>query len=86
MQYDVKEASKTCAKSKKWSLCGVALKGTTVIMIAQRVASVMNADKIAVIDNGRLAAFADHKTLLETCEVYRDIYSSQMREGDEQVG
>lgn len=62
------------------------LKGTTVIMIAQRVASVMNADKIAVIENGNLAAFADHKTLLETCEAYRDIYSSQMREGDEQVG
>lgn len=62
------------------------LKGTTVIMIAQRVASVMNADKIAVIDGGKLAAFADHETLLKTCEVYRDIYSSQMREGDENVG
>ncbi|MGN0688152.1 MAG: ABC transporter ATP-binding protein [Oscillospiraceae bacterium] len=59
---------------------------TTVIMIAQRVASVMRADKIAVIDNGRLAAFDNHENLLKNCEVYQDIYNSQMREGDEQVG
>lgn len=62
------------------------LDGTTVIMIAQRVASVMNADKIAVLEKGRLVAFDNHENLLKTCEVYRDIYSSQMREGDEQVG
>ena len=59
---------------------------TTVIMIAQRVASVMKADRIAVIDNGRLVAFDSHANLLESCEVYKDIYSSQMREGDECVG
>ncbi len=59
---------------------------TTVIMIAQRVASVMNADKIAVIENGRLAAFDNHANLMKSCEVYQDIYNSQMREGDEQVG
>ncbi len=58
----------------------------TIIMIAQRVASVMSADKIAVIENGRLVAFDDHETLMKTCEVYQDIYRSQMREGDEQVG
>lgn len=59
---------------------------TTVIMIAQRVASVMKADRIAVIDNGQLVAFDSHANLMETCEVYKDIYSSQMREGDERVG
>lgn len=59
---------------------------TTVIMIAQRVASVMKADRIAVIDNGRLVAFDSHANLLESCEVYKDIYSSQMWEGDERVG
>lgn len=59
---------------------------TTVIMIAQRVASVMNADKIAVIENGRLAAFDNHENLMKSCEVYQDIYNSQMREGDEKVG
>ena len=62
------------------------LRGTTVIMIAQRVASVMNADRIAVLDGGHIAAFDTHENLLKTCEVYRDIYSSQMREGDERVG
>lgn len=59
---------------------------TTVIMIAQRVASVMSADKIAVIENGRLAAFDNHENLMKTCDVYQDIYNSQMREGDEKVG
>ncbi len=59
---------------------------TTVIMIAQRVASVMGADKIAVIENGRLAAYDNHENLLKTCDVYQYIYNSQMREGDEQVG
>lgn len=62
------------------------LSDTTIIMIAQRVASVMNADKIAVIDGGRLCAFDNHENLLKTCEVYRDIYDSQMRRGDERVG
>ena len=62
------------------------LQGTTVIMIAQRVASVMRADKIAVIDGGRIAAFDTHENLMKNCDVYRDIYNSQMREGAEQVG
>ena len=62
------------------------LKGTTVIMIAQRVASVMRTDKIAVIDNGTIVAFDNHNNLMKTCDVYRDIYNSQMREGAEQVG
>lgn len=62
------------------------LKGTTVITIAQRVASVMRADKIAVIDGGRIVAFDKHENLMKTCDVYRDIYNSQMREGAEQVG
>lgn len=59
---------------------------TTVIMIAQRVASVMGADKIAVIDGGRLAAFDNHENLLKNCAVYRDIYNSQIKEGDERIG
>ena len=62
------------------------LQGTTVIMIAQRVASVMRADKIAVIDNGRIVAFDNHDNLMRSCDVYRDIYNSQMREGAAQIG
>ncbi len=58
------------------------LKGTTVITIAQRIASVKNCDRIAVIDDGNLVAIGSHDELLETSEVYRDIYESQMKKGD----
>ena len=58
------------------------LAGTTVIMIAQRVASVMGAYKIIVLDNGRIAAEGTHAELLESSDIYRDIYNSQIK-GDE---
>ncbi len=58
------------------------LKGTTVITIAQRIASVKNCDRIAVIDDGNLVAIGSHDELLETSEVYRDIYESQIKKGD----
>ena len=54
-------------------------KDTTVIMIAQRIASVMHADRIAVIENGRITAFDNHENLMNTSAAYRDIYSSQMK-------
>lgn len=57
------------------------LKGTTVIMIAQRIASVKNADRIAVIDNGVVVAFDTHEKLLENCDTYKDIYASQVKGG-----
>ena len=56
------------------------LKDTTVIMVAQRVASVMSADNIIVLDNGIVAASGTHKELLETSDIYRDIYTSQIKE------
>ena len=59
------------------------LKGTTVIMIAQRIASVMTADRIAVIDNGTIAACGSHAELMKTSEEYRDIYYSQIRNNQE---
>ncbi len=55
----------------------------TVITIAQRVASVMNADRIIVLDGGTIAAEGDHKPLLETSPVYRDIYESQLKRGED---
>ncbi len=55
----------------------------TVITIAQRVASVMNADRIIVLDGGTIAAEGNHKTLLETSPVYRDIYESQLKRGED---
>lgn len=51
---------------------------TTLIMIAQRVSSVMNMDKILVLDNGRCIGYGDHETLLQTCKDYRETYEIQM--------
>lgn len=55
------------------------LKGTTVITIAQRIASVKNCDRIAVLDHGRLVGCDTHDNLLKNCEVYQDIYNSQVK-------
>ncbi|MCH5344529.1 MAG: ABC transporter ATP-binding protein [Acetatifactor sp.] len=53
--------------------------GVTKIIIAQRIASVKDADRIAVIENGQLAACGSHEELMEKSEIYRDIYDSQLR-------
>jgi len=60
------------------------LADTTVIMIAQRIASVMHADRIAVIENGTIAACDTHENLMQSCAAYRDIYASQMQNGGDQ--
>jgi ATP-binding cassette subfamily B protein len=57
------------------------LDGTTVIMIAQRIASVKDADRIAVIENGTIKDCGPHDYLMEHSETYRDIYNSQMKNG-----
>lgn len=57
---------------------------TTKIIIAQRIASVKGADKIAVLDNGRIAALGTHEELLKESEIYQDIYRSQMKEGGQE--
>ena len=57
------------------------MKGTTVIMIAQRIASVKEADRIAVIEKGRIVACDTHENLLLSCDTYKEIYESQMRSG-----
>jgi len=55
----------------------------TVITIAQRVASVMNADRILVLDGGTIAAEGNHESLMKTSEIYQDIYHSQLKRGEE---
>ena len=50
---------------------------TTKLIIAQRISSVMDADRIIVLDEGRLSGFGTHEQLLETNEIYRDVYESQ---------
>ena len=60
------------------------LKDTTVIMIAQRIASVRSADRIAVIEkDGRILHCAPHDELMQVSETYRDIYQSQMKGGED---
>lgn len=53
------------------------LKDTTKLIIAQRVASVCEADMILVMDGGRIVARGSHEELMEHCEIYRDVYESQ---------
>ena len=52
----------------------------TKIIIAQRVSSVMEADKIIIMDDGKIIAFGTHNELLKTSEIYRDIYETQVKE------
>lgn len=58
------------------------LNDTTVILIAQRVASAKNADRIAIIDNGKLVACDTHDNLIKNCDIYIDIYNSQLKRGE----
>ena len=54
----------------------------TVVVVSQRTASIMHADKILVLDDGSPVGFGDHASLLADCEVYREIYASQ-NQGEE---
>ena len=59
---------------------------TTKIIIAQRVSSVEHADKIVILDGGKIIACGNHKTLMQTSEVYREIYEAQMKGANENEG
>ncbi|HOA54688.1 MAG: ABC transporter ATP-binding protein [Acetivibrionales bacterium] len=51
---------------------------TTTIIIAQRISSIMHADRILILEDGKMLGYGTHTQLLETCEVYREIYELQM--------
>ena len=55
--------------------------GTTKIIIAQRVSSVQSADRILVLDDGKIDAFDTHENLLKTNAIYQEIYNSQLEGG-----
>ena len=57
--------------------------GTTKLIIAQRVASVQEADLIVVLDGGKIAAVGNHETLLQTSDIYKEVYESQVKGGEE---
>jgi len=69
---DFKTEAKLRAALKKETL------NSTVIIVGQRVASIMNADRIVVLEQGHIAGVGTHKELMETCEVYREIVYSQL--------
>ena len=63
--------------------------GTTKLIIAQRISSVQNADRILVLNKGRISGFGTHEQLLQSNEIYRDIYETQTQGGgdfDQQEG
>ncbi|SKA73463.1 ATP-binding cassette, subfamily B [Clostridium sp. USBA 49] len=69
---DVNTEAKIREGLKKYSM------NLTTIIIAQRITSVMRADKIIVLDNGKVAAVDTHDNLMKKCKIYQDIFASQM--------
>ena len=58
------------------------IEGLTKVIISQRILSIQDADRIIVMDNGRVAAFDTHENLLKTCEIYKDIHEMQTSGGE----
>ena len=56
------------------------MKGTTVLIVAQRIGTILDADKIIVMDEGKIVAMGTHKELLKTSPIYREIAASQLSE------
>jgi ATP-binding cassette subfamily B protein len=56
---------------------------TTKIIIAQRIASVQDADKIIVLDEGKISGIGTHDELMKSNEIYREVYDSQVKGGDD---
>ena len=61
-----------------------AMPGSTKIIIAQRIASILSCDRIIVLHEGELSDVGTHAELMERSQIYRDVYDSQMREEGEQ--
>ena len=80
---DASSALDLVTEAKLYKAMREHINDTTRIVVAQRVATAKNADKIIVLDGGVIVDFDTHKNLLANCEVYQDIYNSQLkREGD----
>ena len=78
---DSTSAVDTATDAKIRKAFAESIPGTTKIIIAQRISSVQDADRILVLDNGRINAFDTHENLLAGNEIYREIYESQIKGG-----
>jgi ATP-binding cassette subfamily B protein len=58
------------------------VKETTIFMVAQRISTVLTADKIVVIEKGKIAAEGNHQELMRTSKIYKEIYDSQLGDSD----
>ena len=67
----------TATDAKIRAALKTALPGTTKLIIAQRITSVMDADLILVMDDGRISAMGTHAELMEKSDIYREVYRSQ---------
>lgn len=81
---DSTSAVDTATDAKIRSAFAKEIPNTTKIIIAQRISSVQDADKIIVLDNGKISGFGTHEELLENNEIYADVYNSQMKGDDEE--
>lgn len=77
---DSTSAVDTATESRIRESFSTTLKETTKLIIAQRITSVMEADQIVVLDEGRIVGLGRHADLMESCSAYREIYDSQMKE------
>lgn len=80
---DSTSAVDTATEAKIREAFSTSLHGSTKIIIAQRISSVIDADKIIVLEEGRIAGIGNHTSLMENCGEYRDIYYSQMDKNEE---
>ena len=78
---DSTSAVDTATDAKIRGALKTALPGATKLIIAQRITSVMDADMILVLDDGRVVGQGTHAQLMESCEIYREVYESQTRGG-----
>ena len=78
---DSTSAVDTATDAKIRKAFATEIPGTTKIIIAQRVSSIQNADRIIVMDNGKIDAFAPHEELLRTNEIYKEVYEAQTQTG-----
>lgn len=78
---DATSALDLATEAKLYKALRENLKDVTILLVAQRVASAKTASRIAVIDNGELAAIGTNDELLESSPIYQDIYNSQLKQG-----